>query len=71
MRRVVASMHDIDEEVLFTPFVEVFGERAGLAEGGAEDVARAEDGFVDYVEGGGCVAGECKCEEVNCENMTD
>ena len=65
-------VHDIDDEVLIPPFVEIFGECSGFAEGGGGvEIASTEDGFVDYVERGGCVAGEGKCEEINCENMAD
>lgn len=63
---IPADTHDIDDEVLVAPFVEIFRECAGFGERGwLEEIARAEDGFVDYVEGRGCVAGEGEGEEID------
>ena len=68
---IVPNLHDIDNEVLLAPFVEVFGESTGLAECvRAVEVACSENRFINNVESGSCVASEGEGEEVYCDGNT-
>ena len=66
----VIDLHDIDNEIFVAPLVEIFGKGARFANGrGPNKIACAKDGFVDYIEGGGCVAGKGESEEIDCQTI--
>ena len=67
----VADVHDVDEEVLSAPFVNVLGEGTRLGDaGGRAKIAGTEDGLIYYVESRGRVSGKGECEEVDCIRAT-
>lgn len=67
----VADVHDVDDEVLGAPFVDVLGEGTRLGDaGGRAEISSTEDGLIYYVESRGRMAGKGEWEEVDCVHMS-